>query len=419
MKITKKEKRMILVSLILIIAVAVYFLIVTPIHENNKLTKEEYEQVNSQYAIIKSQIIDDKDMDKLISAYRAKIKSLESQLPSVIHLEQIIDLMFNQFENNEIIINSITFSMNDRKEEVVDDGLMGIEKLQGPMSVEEILDEYENSNKINIPMNFAGEVIEEIDYNNISYLSINMSFTGNYNNLKSVLEDLELLDITAVTTDINISKKETDDEDIDVDNNAVNVGLSLAIPFYYDNEKDKEYIFDYSFEKGSDYIERGPFEYDVIEKEDVDDSSSSTSDNHLNIYPDFFITLHSESSDLAAQSISYYTLSNSELALNSNENERFELNITESNGKVSYQFKNALDAFPSSTATMNFIPDGEDIVVKILSSSRGISNDNASMTLVLNNSSSRKVVFHVFYDDDERPRFNLVVNKGKFEIYRN
>lgn len=417
MKISMREKRLIVGSFILIITVALYFLVISPIHEKYDTVSEEYKQVNNQFEIIKTQLVGENDMENLIAAYRLKIKSLESQLPSAINLEEIIDIMFNKFKENDIVINSITFSMNDRKEEIlVDDTQMDIKKLTGPKSIEEILDEYENSRKTDSALNFNVEEINKIDYNNISYLSVNMSFSGNYYNLKAVLENLEKLDLTAVTTDINISKEEPSEEV--VDSNSVNVGLSLAIPFYYDSEKQKDYIYDYSFDKGSDYIERGPFEYDKIILQEKDDTSSETSvQNHLDIYPDFYITLNSESSDLAAQTISQYSLSKSAISLNSNINERFELNISESSGVVSYQLKSQLDSFPSDNTTINFSPEGDDIIVKVISSSRGETNDNSSMTLILNNESSKKVLFYVFYDD-ERPRFNLVVNKGLFEILR-
>jgi hypothetical protein len=430
MKLSKREKNLLIISGVLVALFGLYYLVVTPIHENYETAKNEYELVEDQLRVVEQRLLGDDDMDSMVENYKKDIERLEKELPSVLHLEEIINIMFNTFGANDIVINSISFSMQDRKEDVAkEDGKMGIENLQKPMSVEEILDEYDDSRTANRPLDIANEILGEINYDRISYLSITMNYTANYNNLKNVLFDLENLDLTAVTNNIDISKNDTEVEGEVMDYNSVNVNMSLAIPFFYDNEEEKEFIFNYSEQKGNDYRTNGPFEYIPIKPKDeskVGSNSTSNSSSKVEekeeeevvvaVKPDFFITLNPEASDLAAQTISQYSYSKSELALNSNNNQRFELNIKEDGGKLRYQLINSIDAFPSQATDFAFVPQGDTILVKVLSSSRGNSNDNASMTLVLNNASSKKVVFHVYYDDDNRPRFNLVVNKGQFSV---
>lgn len=432
MKISKRERNLLIGSGFLILVVVVYLFVITPIHEANELAQTEYDIVDTQYKAVSSQVIASEDMDAIVADYREKIKVLEAELPSAIHLEQIIDLMFDHFNEYDIIINNISFALIEAtKEEVVatDDDAMGIENLQEPMSVEEILDEYENSSRLSEAFNVANTLDGEISYDNISYMSINISFVSNYDTLKEVLEGLEMLDLTAVITNINLGKNDTIDEEIpeeEKDDNEVTVSLDLSIPFYYDNEKQKDFIVDYSFEKGADYIDHGPFEYEVIEKTgDVveegsssDDSTTSHAIDPLSISPEFYISLNSKASDLAAQSMSYYKMNNSELNLNANNSEKYKLTLTEENGVIKFRYENDVDAYPSSTTYLDLDSKNNSIIVKVFSSNRISSKDLASMTLVLENNTSKKVLFYVFYDDKDKPRFNVIVNKGSFDIIR-
>jgi hypothetical protein len=434
MKLSNREKNLLTISAIIILIVGVYFLIYTPIQDNYDSAKFQYDTTLTQLNVVNSQVISDEDMDSVVETYREKIHALESELPSVLHLEQIINLMFTHFENYDIIVNAISFDMIDTKDEVevVDDGQMGIEKLQEPMSVEEILDEYENSRKIDEKFNIANTIEGEVNYDNIGYMAISMSFVSNYDTLKDVLTGIENLDLTAVLTNIAISKNiVTLDEDTqgeveileeDIDFNEVSVSLSLSIPFYYDNEKEKDYIFDYSFNMGEDYKERGPFEYEKIEEpleieDDIDTGDEPV--DELSISPEFYVSLSSAASDLPAQSFSYYGLNNSELDLNSDKNEKYTLNLITDSGKYFFQYKNNVTAYPGASSYGELELKNDAIIVKVFSSNRVSKSDNAGMTLILNNETGKKVLFYVYYDDKEKPRFNVIVNKGNFDVIRN
>lgn len=422
MKLSKREKNMLVISAILLLCFAMYFLVVTPIHTEYDLRKTEYDSMKSRYTAVNSVVLTDDQMDGIIVGYRDQISVLESQLPSVIHLEEIINLMFNHFNDFGITVNSITFNMMDQQKdsdlvEDPNDDRMGIEKLQPPMSVEEILDEYENSAELDTYFDVSNQLEGDVNYDNISYMSISLAFESNYLVLKDVLEGLETLDITAVTNDINITKNVDVEED---DNNEVVVSLSISIPFYYDNEKQKDYIFDYSFNKGEDYIEHGPFEYDVIENlEDALVVPEKDEIDQISISPEFYVSLNSKASDLPAQSMSYYGMNNSELNLNSDKNERYDLTLTQENDEVYFNYKNSNTSYPSGTSSMIVNQKNDAIIIKVFSSNRISESDNASMTLVLNNETNKKVLFYVFYDDKEKPRFNVIVNKGNFDVIRN
>lgn len=413
MKLSKREKTLIVVLGLLVVIFAAYFLLVLPIHEEYDLTLLEYEQVKLRQNDISAQVVSDDDMETIVNGYREKIKKLESQLPSVVHLEYIIDLMFETFEFNEIKIENITFAVvreNDPEAiNELEDGEMGIDNLQGPMSIEEILEDYEESVKSNTPFNVANQLIGEINYNNIGTFDVNLNFITDYDNLKSILQKLEMLDTTAVTTNISIAKATTETDD----DNDVSVVMAISIPFYNDNEEETEYIYDYSKLKGDEFMQHGPFEFDNNDEEiETEIIEIDNGTGYLDIEADFFVNLSSSSSDLAAQSLSLYSYARSEISLNSNKNEIFEINLIENDGSFSYQIKNSIESFPSNTSFVNFDPKDSDIIIKVLSKSRGPSNDDSGMVLNVDNSTSKAVLIYVYYDDASRPRFSLVANPG-------
>lgn len=412
MKLSKREKNLLLISLVLLIALAVYLYVITPIHNQHAKAVEEHELTTAQYKAIKFKVKDDDDMSIIVNQYREKISSLEMALPPVLHLEEIIDIMFNHFENYDVVINNITFNINDSTDMVADDDEMGIEKLEAPMSVEEILDTYDANR--DQPLKIADHSYDtEITYENISYMAIGLNFEANYNVLKDVMKGLDDLTLTTIISEVNMSK--IIDEEESQDNNRVAVSMNLSIPFYYDNEKEKDYIYNYSFDKGVDYIEHGPFEYDVIENDSVESSDIASTVQTVETTPEFFITLNSVASDLPAQAISYYEKSDSEISLNANTNERFDLTLTEVDDRLFFNYANDVTAYPSSVGDMLLTPQQDQIVVNVLSTKRIGSDDLASMTLFLENQTSREVIFNIYYDDTSRPRFN-VISQGRYEI---
>jgi len=334
--------------------------------------------------------------------------------------------MFNHFESYDIVMDTVTFNLIDAKKDdssVVEnsDGSLAIENLRPVMSVEEILDSYEAEESL------AGVIVvdgEEVmyDYSNIGYMKVNMSFVANYDVFKDALDTLSLLDMTVIPSNVSLSKSDVDEEDRTPDNNEVYVALSVAIPFYYDNEVLEDIFFDYEFEAPVDFEEHGPFEYTVLESKNTGSSNNtSTSSNNSvsSVDADFNISLRNTAADLAAQTMTYSTIASSTLELDANSNERYVLDVLESNGQLSFKFKNDMSSYPVGSSYETFFIDGDNIIIKVNSTARFNSEDNAGMTLILNNQSTKKVMVYVSNDDSNNPRFNIIVNSGMFDVIRN
>ncbi|MCH4888804.1 hypothetical protein EZV73_14510 [Acidaminobacter sp. JC074] len=426
MKLSTREKNMIIVFGIALICVAIYFFVVEPIHVEYKTVKAEYDTVESQYRIVKTQVKDDNEMEAIMADYRDRLARLNAKLPSQVYLEKIIDDMYNHFGSYEIVMDAVTFNLVESEQVEVEsiesqDGL-AVENLRPVMSVEEIMESYEAEEDLSGVVVLNEETIA-YDYSQLGYMNVNMSFTANYNIFKDALSSLALLDSTVIPTNLSLSKSEYDDEARNPDDNQVFVALSVAIPFYYDNEEKEDIFFDYEFEPEKDFEEHGPFEY-VSVTNSTRGSSSSSSDYRpastvTSVNADFTVSIRNSSSDLAAQSLTYSNIPGSKLELDSNRNEKYIMDITESGSSLSFKYSNDNATYPSGSAYEVLSPKGDNIVVKVNSSVRSNLDDDSGLTLVLNNRSSRKVMIYVSDDDPNNPRFNIIVNAGAFEVIRN
>ena len=420
MKLSNREKNMIVVFGFILIAVAVFFFVVDPIHAANKIAREENQIVESQYRIVKTQVKEEKEIEAVIGDYRDRLSYLESKLPAQVYLEKIIDDIYNHFESYDITIESVAFSLieSSTDDDITtenENGELAIENLRPVMSVEEILSSYEDGEDMSESVIVNDEEII-INYAKIGYMNVGLSFQANYNVYKDALEALSLLDTTVIPTNMSLSKATFDEEADEPDNNKVFVALTVGIPFYYDNEALEDIFFDYEFEPSNDFEEHGPFEY--VEIQNLIGVTSSGGINVASITPDIEISLRNSSSDLAAQSIAYNLVNTSAVELDGNRSERYSLELVESNGGVSFRYSNDISSFPSSGYQI-LESSNDNIIVRVNASTRVNTDDAAGMTLVLNNNTNKSVLFYVFNDDGANPRFNVIVNSGSFDIIRN
>ncbi len=418
MKLSSREKKLLIVLLVLIIAVVVYMYVVTPIHDENALLIEEKNTIQNELNSVKAMVKDESAIDSMIENYKERLALLDQKLPYQIHLEKVINDMFMHFNSYDITVNSVSFNMQDPSK---DSGNLpkegGIENLRPALSPSEIIEAYENGESITVEDKKEEEenkaaVVES----KIGRLMVNLSFKSNYDVFKDALNGLNNMDSTIITMNSTISKIEPDLEELNPDINEVFVNLSLAIPFYYDNEELENIFFDYEFKPGKGFKEHGPFEYKDILKGTLGGEEL----NFSSIQGQFDIILKDKASDVAAQSFSTVGVSNSTLSLDGNKAESYVLSLIESNGKVMYKYKNSVKSFPEKGyKTLNMDMDKDFIIIRVDSMSRIGSKDKAGLNLTLNNKTDKKVVFYVFDDDKKSPRFNVSVKSGSYDIIRN
>lgn len=89
--------------------------------------------------------------------------------------------------------------------------------------------------------------------------------------------------------------------------------------------------------------------------------------------------------------------------------ENVEIFIEQKNGKYYCKFKTDHEAYPNDkyTQTFEFIPEGNELRLVILSSARMSENDKAGVKIDIINNSSKNLTYTVMYDDTKSPRVKI------------
>ncbi len=411
MKLSSREKKLLILLLVLALVFGTYFLAIEPIEKENKLQKEKNTEVTNEYNKSKEIVMTKQEMDDLIESFENRLAILDDKLPAYVKLESTIKNLFEYFNSNYIYILSASFELIEGKDEnsvmADEDGSMPVENLSGPISVKEILEDYKEGNDISI---LTPQEQVDVDYEKIGELIINISFSTNYDLLTEAINDYKAFNENVVLKNLSISKSVLLDEEELLDDNLVDGTMTLSIPFYYEGEEIEDIFIDYSPLKE----EHSPFEYDEIENIIIrDDTITSVKD----IKSDLDINIRNQSSDLPAQEISMKGDSKTQIDIDSNDSEKFILNISNSDAKVYVNYKNDNASYPKNKSALLKLED-DKIVIKVNSLSRVDKSDKSSMMLILNNTSGKKVIFYVIGDDEKNPRFNLIVNSGEYEVIR-
>ena len=95
--------------------------------------------------------------------------------------------------------------------------------------------------------------------------------------------------------------------------------------------------------------------------------------------------------------------------------ENAEIFIEQKNGKYYCKFKTDHESYPDMqySKTMEFVPVGEDLKLVIISSERQDENDNAGVKLNIINNSDKQLVYQIYMDDSSLPRVEVGKTVGK------
>lgn len=422
MKLSKREKNLLIFLLAVVVLVGGYFFVVQPLHDARATAQNTFNSIEQQFNVSKTRVKGDDEITSTISDYRDRLDKVYEKLPSQIYLEKIIHDVYTHFAAYDITLQSTAYDLDEQKANSIDTTSDIVDAIMNPrLSVNEILDRYEAGEDVSAFMEeveepeTAEEAIEDLLNVDVGQMNVLINFQADYMVMKEALNGLKDVDGTIIPMNLTLRKVEYD-ADTSPNDNSVYASLTIAIPFFFDNEELEDIIFDYQFEPGNGFEEHGPFEYIDIENYIGEVKRSNAVVSNLN--PDFEVGVRNTSSDIAAQSMVYRRVGNSIIQLDSNVSETFTLDLTETNDTISFRYLNDVDSYPSNGyATLT--PNGNDIIVRVNSTSKANSGDDAGITFVLNNNTSRRVVFYVFNDDPSDPRFKVVVNTGTYQVIRN
>ncbi|AWK49725.1 pilus assembly protein PilO [Clostridium beijerinckii] len=426
MKISNKEKIMLFILGIIVIAFGYYnyiYLIQTNTIEEK--LKEEME-VKQKYETAKATI--DSIEDKKYDANLLKVKVEDETKPfyPIINEEHIILELDKLLKDNELD-GKISF------EPIVSDSVEKADKTSQTLaesSLQSIVDKYNNRNsedsnskpanssdksniannsEVNNKNNFNTDQAKEKKKDTLQYVKIQVTFEGSYDGVYKMLTTIKENERKIVVNSIKLSSDTT---------KGIKGILNLEI---YSVPKINNEIEDYlKWDFNNNYGKDVPF---AAEKEGslsntaITTSSKSEEVTRTN---DFIASVKSVTSDLPKIMLGKANddMRTSYVYGNSNSEEPVEMILTQDGENYYYKYKTSKQSFPANYDGLGeeFVPKSKDIVLKILSENKLSGTDNSKMRLTILNKTDKDVQVNISGDDSratiDANESNVKINKS-------
>jgi type IV pilus assembly protein PilO len=100
--------------------------------------------------------------------------------------------------------------------------------------------------------------------------------------------------------------------------------------------------------------------------------------------------------------------------------EHVEFYFTKIDNKYFYKYKTSKETYPKNFSNfVEFVPNGENIILDILSQKKGVSSDLSGANVKITNNTDKNVVANILNDDKNKPRVIIQKVKGNILVNRN
>lgn len=398
MKISKREKYMLLILIPILIVILYYNFIYIKQSEALKVKREEATQIEEKYNKIMADIKNLEEKEEELNSLKNKVNDKSKILyPEIIQEKIILEIDKLLKENN--IIGNISFSPI----EVAPIEVMTIENsLKQESSLKDLVDKYDNKSSEDRSEDGATTSSETTTNSEltIQQLKITITFTSTYENLKSLIKDVENYDRKLTITNMAISSK-SDKE----------ISGSFNIEFYSVPKlsgEDEEYL---EWTLNDTYGKENLFGSGNATGAYNSTIEEATEEKDIN---DFLVMVKSSTSELPTLTIgkSKDDLRETYLTADNEKVEEASITFNEVDGKLYYKYNTSKSYYPEdSSQGREFTTKSENIVIEITSESRVNASDNSGLKLTINNNTNKNVEVVIKNDDKSNPRVSTI-SKG-------
>lgn len=100
--------------------------------------------------------------------------------------------------------------------------------------------------------------------------------------------------------------------------------------------------------------------------------------------------------------------------------EQVEFYFTKVGAKYFYKYKTGLGSYPENFSNpIEFVPNGEKIILDIVSQKRGLDSDLSGVNIKITNDTDNEVSVNILDDDKNKPRVKVIKEKGSISVVRN
>lgn len=411
MGLSKREKILLVVLVITIVFYLGYNYIYLPNYNKYLTVLDEAENKKLRVLKLNRDLRNKEEIISAINHLKLQAYELDRAIPSYIHQEEVILTLRDIFNYNKINIQSLSFNMNEE------------EDIPEASSVEEILTNYEKliNGQGNIDLSkYLPQIKKEEDTKNnnneedkgekeVEFFTVNLSYSGEYANLKNALLQMEQRGQKIIVKNISISSSE----------NGIVGNISLAFPYFQDGSIDnfKWNIFD---EYGNDNPFTNSFRSVALEEPNNSSNTTEDTENQIPVKSDFYIILKPKTSDMSTSTIGKSPYRHTAIHSDNPNIENIDLIIKEENGSFLYNYNNSIRGFPKERDNFeSFTPLGKDIIVTVYSQPRNNPKDTSGIILNVTNETERDVIINIINDDENNPRITINRKAGTVKDFNN
>lgn len=409
MKLTQRERILLVVLAVAVILIGGYYLVIKPQMDKIEQLKSEQTTLKVQYDEFVAAMDPKHPIYKQTTIADTKVRQVCSLFFPELKQEKFILLLSEQMKTAGIDADDITFTdivsgIDTADEEAKDtvnvspesQVLKGLQTTYLGKSVDKPVDAEALSKQ-------KAEITQLLG--NVERQSITLNYNGDFNSFLLFLETLESYSRRIVVDNVAMTNDELGSQ-------QSMIQLSYyAIPKLH--EQDADFM---EWNLMGPYGKPDPFYGDFVPNSS---KNTSTSIPSAAVKSDFFMMLNPITSDLTTFIMSKMDDRSRQSYIYA-DNESFEpvtFEVTSKDGKYYYTYKSSSEKYPTNDVPVEFKPNGNSLRVQVMSSLRVGTTDLSGVKLTVVNKTDKSVVLEI-YNDDVKSRLQLAKSTGSVSIVK-
>lgn len=399
MNISKREKILLAILVILLGTYSFYNFIASPYLDEINLLKQDLNNKTTELKNVNISKSEIEDIQKEIKALHAKIWTVTERFFPSYEQEKIITLLDKMLKDS----NLEGYSMSFIPEEIIDiyEEKDNNSNNEGETLLNEIADVYfspddkkqnKENNENNEKNNGEQKPIK------LKKASVSIYFRGSYNGIINFLKKIEHYNKKIIVSSLNIN---VSNDEKDYLNGSIILDLYSIKKLH---NQDTEYL---AWDYDDDYGKNNPFYYQ--------DNSVRFDELYTE---DFVMTVKPESSVMPTVTIKQNSDYKNETFIYADNKgiENIEIEVISKDDKYYYKYKTEDMSYPNDyNNSIEFMPNNDFIYMTIYTHDRNSREDISGCNIKASNLTDKNMIIRVINDDKNRPRVT-VIKKGNIII---
>lgn len=409
MKLSQRERTLLIILGLAIIAIGGYYLILKPQMDTVAKLKTEQGEIQAQYDGFVLAMDSKHPVYKQKTIAETKVRQISALFFPELKQEKFILLLSEQLEAAGIEAGDISFSNVENGSNVsAEEEISGQSTVSEVKVLKDLQGTYLGKKAENpVDLEAAKKEKDEISQllNNVERQTITLNYNGDIFSFLLFLDTLESYSRRIVVNDVSMNS-----DGLGRQESSIQLTY-YAIPKLY--EQDADFM---NWTLTGPYGKVDPFYGDFFANRIKTTGKASVKTGSK---ADFFMMLNPITSDLTTFIMSKMDDRTRESYIYSDnegpESAMFE--VTEKDGKYYYTYQVGGEKYPADLEPAEFIPNGDQLKVQVMSSLRTGSQDLSGVNLTVVNKTNKALVFEI-YNDDVKSRIQLVKATGKVSVVK-